>query len=159
MRPKFPSLIPYLNKPYKMENHTQDNSDIAMGMVMADLMKNKIKVLLPVSDHLPFDLIAVDDGMKLSRVQVRYSKKQESGRIHLKLCNSSSYGGKWRTYTLNRGIFDAFAVYSEQLDRVLYVSNKDIPKNASQLFSMRESGGDHQSRPTSDYQNPMNLFK
>lgn len=42
-----------------MRHHTKDKGDIGLGCVIADLLKHDIQVALPVSEHLPFDLIAI----------------------------------------------------------------------------------------------------
>jgi hypothetical protein len=42
-----------------MRHHTKDKGDIGLACAMADLVKHDIQVALPMSEHLPFDLIAI----------------------------------------------------------------------------------------------------
>src|SRR5688572_4944057 len=43
----------------EMRHHTKDKGDIGLTSVMADLVRHDIQVALPISEHLPFDLVAV----------------------------------------------------------------------------------------------------
>ena len=55
-----------------MNHPTKNKGDIGVAQIIADLMKNGIQVCLPISEHLPFDLIAISpDGHFLKRVQVK----------------------------------------------------------------------------------------
>ena len=55
-----------------MRHHTKDKGDIGLGFVIADLFSHGIQVALPISEHLPFDLIAISEHRKLARVSVKY---------------------------------------------------------------------------------------
>jgi hypothetical protein len=56
-----------------MEHHTKTKGDKGMGFVIADLLSKGIQVALPISEHLPFDLIAMntDGQLKKSICQVQ----------------------------------------------------------------------------------------
>lgn len=41
-----------------MKHHTKDKGDKGTGNVIADLLSKGIQICLPLSEHLPFDLIA-----------------------------------------------------------------------------------------------------
>ena len=55
-----------------VRHHTKDKGDEGLGQVIGDLMSNGVQVAIPLSEHLPFDLIAIGDGGAMRRVQVRY---------------------------------------------------------------------------------------
>ena len=40
-------------------HRTKDKGDLGVACVITDLMKAGIQVSLPLSEHLPFDLIAI----------------------------------------------------------------------------------------------------
>lgn len=71
-----------------MRHHTKDKGDLAVGQVIADLWKVGAHVCLPISEHLPFDLIALSPSMKeVRRVQVKYVSMRE-GSLRLSLRNT-----------------------------------------------------------------------
>ena len=53
-------------------NHTKDKGDLGLGMVISDLLCHGIGVFMPLSEHQPFDVVAVNHEGKMSRVQVKY---------------------------------------------------------------------------------------
>ncbi len=54
-----------------MGHHTKDKGDLGVGFVIADLIRNDIKVALPISEHLPFECIAISPEGGLCRVSVK----------------------------------------------------------------------------------------
>ena len=62
-----------------MRHHTKDKDDEGFGQVIADLMTNGIQVALPLSEHLPFDLIAMGEHGAMRRVQVRDRASADGG--------------------------------------------------------------------------------
>src|SRR5216683_5100347 len=44
-----------------VRHHTKDKGDEGLGQVIADLMTNGVQVAVPLSEHLPFDLIAIGE--------------------------------------------------------------------------------------------------
>ena len=65
-----------------MYHHTKDKGDVGVGFVIVDLMSKGIHVCLPISEHLPFDLIAVYPEGRLSRLSVNY-RSVTKGRIEV----------------------------------------------------------------------------
>jgi len=55
-----------------VRHHTKDKGDEGLGQVIADLMTHGVRVAVPLSEHLPFDLIAIGEDGAMRRVQVRY---------------------------------------------------------------------------------------
>lgn len=70
-------------------HHTKDKGDLGVGMILADLKFRGIHVAIPLSEHLPFDLIAIGPDMTLARLQCRYARKRNrsvrvsKNRLHL----------------------------------------------------------------------------
>lgn len=44
-------------------HHTKDKGDVGLGHVIAVLLENGIQVALPISEHLPFDCIAISEDI------------------------------------------------------------------------------------------------
>lgn len=69
-----------------MLHHTKDKGDCGLAHVIADLFDAGIQVALPISEHLPFDCIAIHNG-SLSRVSVKY-RTEENGAVRVRLRSS-----------------------------------------------------------------------
>ena len=47
-------------------HHTKDKGDLGLTKIISDLTEKEFKVLLPISEHLPFDLVEYVDEEKIS---------------------------------------------------------------------------------------------
>ena len=99
-------------------HHTKTKGDLALAKVIADLTEKNFSVFLPMSEHLPFDLIAYDSG-KSHRIQVKYSR---DGVIKDNCSWADKNGTHKRKYGLDD--FDYFGVYLPELNLVVYPSIK-----------------------------------
>ncbi|WP_184202219.1 group I intron-associated PD-(D/E)XK endonuclease [Armatimonas rosea] len=120
-----------------MNHHTKNKGDIGVALVIADLMKNGFQVCLPISEHLPFDLIAIncDDG-RLKRVQVKYISLR-AGKISIPL-EGTSWTNNKGMYSVKKDLsyIDAFAIYCPSVDRVFYVNTIEFQGN-TRAFTLR----------------------
>lgn len=95
---------------------THRKGDIALGMVIADLLKRGFNVFTPISTHAcSYDLVAsivIDNKEQVLRVQVKYRSFQK------------------HKYKDQLNPFDLFAVYYPEFDRVLY-ANFNVSPNTS----------------------------
>ncbi|WP_394793029.1 group I intron-associated PD-(D/E)XK endonuclease [Armatimonas sp.] len=120
-----------------MNHHTKNLGDIGVAQVIASLMKNGIQVCLPISERLPFDLVAISpDGNCLKRVQVKYVSLKD-GKICIPL-EGTAWTNKKGMYSVKRdlSLIDVFAVYCPEVDSVYYVKTTDIGAN-SRAFTLR----------------------
>jgi len=55
---------------------TKDKGDIGLTQIIADLTEKDVKIALPLSEHLPFDLIAIspEGGLTKSSFGVNFAK-------------------------------------------------------------------------------------
>jgi hypothetical protein len=93
-----------------MRHHTKDKGDAGLGFVIADLLSNRIQVALPISEHLPFDCIAIDEDNNLIRVSVKFRAKK-NGVVSVPL--KSSWSDKYGTHTVkhDKKSYDCIAIY------------------------------------------------
>lgn len=120
-----------------MSHHTKDKGDLAVAKTIAHLLEHNIRVCLPLSEHLPFDLIAVMPDMKtLRRVQVKYRNQNELGC--LKVPFSSNYYNSKRIYSkpVNLDHIDTYAIYCPNVDEGYYVPVAELRK-AARTISLR----------------------
>jgi hypothetical protein len=103
-----------------VKNVTKDKGDIGLACVMADLMKCGIKIALPLSEHLPFDLIAVNNKGQLSRVSVKY-RTATDGSFEVSTCGvwSNRKGSHRRQVDISW--LDAVAVYCPDTSTCYYI--------------------------------------
>lgn len=145
-----------------MRHHTKDKGDLAVGKVIADLLAKGFQVCLPMSEHLPFDLVAVShSSMELSRVQVRYAaSKRGCLKVSVRSSHSDRRGVHHRRVPL--GEIDAFAVYCPQADKVYYVRRDEIPENLKSDFALRvapaRNGQVRKIRSAEDFVGPSRMF-
>lgn len=108
------------------KHHTKEKGDIGNLKIIANLAEQGLKVLVPLSEHLPFDLVAFNqDSDKLYRIQSKY-KKVTNGKIAVSL--RTSYATKEGNFS-NRykdNAFDVLAVYCPDIDSVFYISSEDV---------------------------------
>jgi len=102
-----------------MSHQTKDKGDLAVLMALADLRRHGIIAFLPISEHLPFDMVAVMPDMTiLLRLQVKYRKTNGYGGIEL-LFRSNYYDSK-KIYSkpINLSEIDGFAIYNPETDAI-----------------------------------------
>jgi hypothetical protein len=84
---------------------------------------------MPLSEHQPYDLIAVLQDGSTKKIQVKYATLQKNGIIEVKFRTSwaDKHGTHLRRYNENE--FDYYAIYCPEKDTVLYIPNTlDCPK-------------------------------
>lgn len=113
-----------------MGHHTKEKADMAVAAVIADAAKRGIKVCLPLTEHLPFDLVFVNSNCLLRRVQVRYASRKHE-RIAVRLRSCYSWSGGCRTRTLDRTKIDGFAIYCPDTDQTYYLRTDEIAAGVS----------------------------
>lgn len=110
-----------------MRHLTKDKGDLGVARTLPDLLEHGIRACLPLSEHLPFDLIAVmPDFTTLRRVQVKY-RGMERGAVELEF--KSNYYDSKRIYSkyVDLGELDVYAIYNPQADHVYYLRIDEIP--------------------------------
>lgn len=145
-----------------MRHHTKDKGDLAVGEVIADLFRAGIQVCLPVSEHLPFDLVAVSPSMtRLCRLQVRYAAARQ-GAVHvlLRRTHADRHGVHTRRVRLDE--IDAFAIFCPQTNTIYYVRHDEIPPGLRSDLALRltpsKNGQRKKTRPASDFSGAARLF-
>ncbi len=145
-----------------MRHHTKDKGDLAVGEVIADLLRAGIQVCLPLSEHLPFDLVAVSPSMsQLRRVQVKFAAATKGTiEVTLRRTHADRHGVHNRTIRLEE--IDAFAVFCPESNAVYYVMRNEIPSEMRSQFALRlvpaRNGQVRKVRPAADYEGAQRLF-
>ncbi len=145
-----------------MKHHTKNKGDLGLMMVMADLAAHDIGVCVPLSEHMPFDLIAVSSDGKLSRIQAKY-RKALNGAVVVPLRNSYADRNGSHVRLTDRSLFDAYAMYCPDTKTVYYIKNDEIPLNYTGDFTLRIiptlNNQQKRTRMASDFEKPFRLFE
>ena len=118
-------------------HHTKDKGDLGLVMVIADLVRHGIRVYLPLSEHQPSDLIALDGSGRVARVQVKYRTLEPTGVVTVDFRNTYSDSHGSHKKLADHSQFDCYAVYCPQTDKVYYLRIGDIPDGSVQCVSLR----------------------
>jgi PD-(D/E)XK endonuclease len=112
-------------------HHTKDKGDLAVAKVHADLVDRGAIVLLPLTEHAPFDLVAYLDGA-FYRVQVKF-RSATNGRVTVEF--SSSWADRHGSHhrPMPRDEVDAVAVYCPDTMQTYYLN----PSNFRTRVNMR----------------------
>lgn len=113
-----------------MRHHTKDKGDKGIGNVIADLLSKGIQVCLPLSEHLPFDLIAVKQNGSLLKVSVKY-RTLTKGCVYVAFSSSYSDSHGVHTKAVNKDLIDLLAIYCPETKEVYYVTPSEFDKSVT----------------------------
>src|SRR6185503_16057978 len=97
--------------------------DIAQGAVIGKLAEFGILCAIPMTDNMPFDIIAIANN-KLFRIQVKGSSDTRRGGTYFKLSSSDWYTGKRTVYNID--MCDLIACYNYNTKDVYILEPKDF---------------------------------
>lgn len=113
-----------------MRHHTKDKGDKGTGNVIADLLSKGIQVCLPLSEHLPFDLIAVKNNGTLMRVSVKYRTVMK-GAVSVAFRSSYSDSHGVHIKAADKSLIDLLAIYCPETNLVYYVVPSEFDKTVT----------------------------
>lgn len=98
-----------------LRHHTKDKGDRGLAHVVANLIDNGIQVALPISEHMPFDCIAIL-GNSLKRISVKY-RKATRGKFEVRL--RSTWADKNGSHVKKhaKSDYNAIAIYCPESGR------------------------------------------
>jgi hypothetical protein len=113
-------------------HHTKNKGDLGVLKVKLDLFQQGFLILIPETEHSPFDLVIYKDG-KFKSVQVKFRNLKSNGvlEIPFRSCYSTSKGVM--TKSVDKAIIDIYAVYCPQTDECYYFD----PKHFNKCVSLR----------------------
>lgn len=111
---------------------TTELGDLGKGKILADLLSRGVKVAIPISEDLRYDLVIDRDG-KLERMQCKATVSD--GQVLAVKCRStSSWAGKTRnTHKYTASDVDWIAVYDQTTESVYYVPSSELGKGRTEL--------------------------
>lgn len=142
---------------------SKDKGDIGMSQVIADFYRHNIKVALPISDHLPFDLIAISNIGILSRVSVKYKKVYKDRGILVSL--ETVYKNNTGTHRkiADKKWYDSVALYCPDTTKCYYFLKSEIPDGGQLIIrpdynEITNGINNNRMRNADEYQDPNRIF-
>lgn len=112
------------NLQIEKSSHPKEVGDISNAMILAKLVKNKKKVLIPFGENNRYDLV-IDEKGKFSRIQCKTGRYK--GELGVILFPTYSLGGK-KQALYYFGEIEYFAIYCPELEKVYMIGVDDAGK-------------------------------
>lgn len=110
-------------------HHTKDKGDLGLAKAHADLVAKGYVVLIPMTEHAPFDLVAYRNG-EFQRVQVKY-RSARSGSIEVQFKSNWTDRHGVHTALIDKAAVDVICVYCPETDECYYVRPADHGKSVT----------------------------
>ncbi|MDP2913526.1 MAG: group I intron-associated PD-(D/E)XK endonuclease, partial [Candidatus Omnitrophota bacterium] len=69
-------------------HHTKAKADIGLAKVISDLTIKGYIPCIPLSEHQPYDIVAIKDNGKAIKLQVKYAALKSNGTIEVRFRTS-----------------------------------------------------------------------
>ena len=110
-------------------HHTKYKADVAVTRVIADLTRKEFVPCVPLSEHQPHDIVAIDKEGTAFKFQVKFASLKSNGTVDVKFRTSWVDNKGVHTRKYGEKEFDYYAIYCLQKDLLLYIPNKiNCPK-------------------------------
>ena len=100
-------------------HHTKTKGDLAVLKSQLDLFEKGYLLLLPQTEHAPFDIVAYKEN-RFIRIQVKHRHMSEKGTIHIKFSNSYSTHAGVQTVDVDKSQIDYYCVYCPETNQCYY---------------------------------------
>lgn len=103
-----------------MAHHTKDKGDLGVAKAYADLVGKGYQVLVPMTEHAPFDLVAYREG-RFHRIQVKYRKSDARGAVEVAFVSIWSDRNGVHKRAVDKAEVDLYCVYRPDTDECYYL--------------------------------------
>ena len=104
-------------------HHTKAKADIGLTKVISDLTIKGYVPCVPLSEHQPYDIVAIVNNGTAFKLQVKYASLKSNGTVEVRF--RRNWADKYGTHTehYSKDEFDYYAIYCPERDTVFYVPN------------------------------------
>ena len=132
-------------------HHTKNKGDLGVLKVKLDLFQQGFLILVPDTEHSPFDLVVYKNGV-FKTVQVKYRNLLKRGVLEIPFRSSYSTSKGVMTKQADKEMIDIYAVYCPQTDGCYYFDPKLFNKSiALRVKTSLNLSLIHISEPTRPY--------
>ena len=104
-------------------HHTKTKADIGVAKVISDLAVKGYVPCIPLSEHQPYDVVAISKTGDVFKLQVKYASLKSNGTIEIRFRSSWADRNGTHIRHYRKEDFDFYAVYCPEKDKVLYIPN------------------------------------
>jgi len=115
-----------------MPHHTKEKGDLGVLKAQLDLFEQGYMVLVPQTEHAPFDLVAYRHSI-FKRIQVKYRSLDKQGVLTVYFRSSWADRHGCHTNYVNKEEIDFYCIYCPDTDKCDYFD----PKKFGQSVSLR----------------------
>ncbi len=112
-----------------MDHHTKTKGDLGVLKAQVDLAEQGYTILIPLSEHAPFDFVAYKEG-RFKRVQVKYRSLYRGG-IALRARSTWSDASGVHIREVDKHEFDLYCIYCPETDECYYLNPEDFDKSVT----------------------------
>ncbi len=131
-------------------HHTKDKGDLGVLKAQADLNQQGYQILIPLTEHAPFDLV-IYKSSKFRRVQVKYRSINKNGTLAIpfQTCWADRNGTHMRS--IDKDEIDLFCIYCPDTDECYYIDPKDFKESVSLRVKTPKNNQSKFVKSVSDY--------
>jgi hypothetical protein len=109
-------------------HHTKNKGDLGVLKVKLDLFQQDFLILVPETEHSPFDLVIYKGGI-FKTVQVKFRNLTKNGILEIPFRSSYSTSRGVKTKPVDKAQINIYAVYCPQTDACYYFNPKHFNKS------------------------------
>jgi hypothetical protein len=122
-----------------IRHHTKDKGDLAVFKAQADLAAQGFTILLPLTEHAPFDLV-IYKNRAFRRVQVRYRACSKKGCLDVRLRSIWSDRHGVHRVLMDKSEVDLVCVYCPDTDECYYFDPAQVGVSLSLRITRAQNG-------------------
>ncbi|WP_201352071.1 group I intron-associated PD-(D/E)XK endonuclease [Hydrogenimonas urashimensis] len=111
-------------------HHTKTKGDLGVLKAQVDLFEQGYMILLPQTEHAPFDLCIYKEG-QFKRVQVKYRAVDSRGSVTIHFRSSWADRHGIHENSVNKEEIDIYCIYVPQMDRCYYFDPKRFNRSVT----------------------------
>ena len=131
-------------------HHTKNKGDLGVLKAQVDLHQKGYLILIPHTEHSPFDLVVYKDGY-FKRVQVKYRELTSRGLLEIRFRSSYCNTKGIVTSVVDKNEIDVYCVYCPQTDECYYFDPKRFDKSLSLRVEAPRNSQVHNVKFAKDY--------
>jgi hypothetical protein len=104
-------------------HHTKAKADIGLAKVISDLTTKGYIPCIPLSEHQPYDIVAIGKNGVALKLQVKYATLKSNGTVEVRFRTSWTDKNGTHIKHYSKDEFDFYAIYCPEKDAVIYIPN------------------------------------
>jgi hypothetical protein len=131
-------------------HHTKDKGDLGVLKAQIDLFEQGFTILVPLTEQLPFDLVAYKEN-EFRRVQVKYRSIDRFGKVDARFSTSWTDRNGTHVSPIDKSEVDLYCIYCPDTDECYYLRPRDLGSNVSLRVEMPKNGQAKRVNFAADY--------